>query len=101
MFGQQEADPYKTVRAAARDRSGDPASLNEGGQVSAGAAFRDAGLSPVFALEPRDALALVNGTAASAAIAVLALIDAWNCLQHADLALACKNLVNVIAAAGG
>ena len=46
-----------------------------GGRLSAAEALRDAGLQPL-ALEPKEALALINGTQIIAANAVLALLDA-------------------------
>jgi histidine ammonia-lyase len=50
-------------------------------------AMRRAGLAPVT-LAPKEGLALNNGTAVTAALACLALIDAENLISHAEIALA-------------
>lgn len=58
------------------------------GQCLPGAeAMRQAGLAPVK-LEAKEGLALNNGTSVTAALACLALADAENLVQHAEIAVA-------------
>lgn len=59
----------------------------EGQVIPGGEALRRADLEPIE-LQAKEGLALNNGTAASSAIACLALIDAENLLRNSDIALA-------------
>lgn len=53
-------------------------------------ALKRSGMASDFALSYKEGLALTNGTAASTAVAALAVIDAVNLLTHADIAAACS-----------
>ena len=57
-----------------------------GRRLPGGEAMRQAGLAPV-ALEAKEGLALINGTAMMAALGCLALADAENLVDHAEMAL--------------
>ncbi|GJE29292.1 HAL/PAL/TAL family ammonia-lyase [Methylobacterium organophilum] len=60
----------------------------KGARMPARQALEKAGLPPDFALEAKDASALINGSTVSLAVGVLALEDAKSLLKHADIALA-------------
>ena len=60
----------------------------EGKILPASEALAAAGLSGTFELEPKDVLALINGSTVSLAVAVLALHDAWLLARTADVLLA-------------
>jgi len=62
--------------------------IRTGGAVSAESAFREASVEPTFELEAKEALALVNGSTVSLAVAVLASHDANTCSETGDVALA-------------
>jgi histidine ammonia-lyase len=56
----------------------------EGRTLGGGEALRAAGLTPVV-LEPKEGLALINGTQLMTALAGLALADAWRLVRTADV----------------
>ena len=57
-----------------------------GGRVAPGAeALRQAGLAPVV-LQPKEGLALINGTQMMSALLALAVHDGWNLVRHAEVA---------------
>ena len=60
----------------------------KGGRMSARSALEQAGCSNELALQSKDASALINGSTVSLALAVLALADAENIAEHADIGLA-------------
>lgn len=60
----------------------------KGKRMPAREAFRAAGMEPVFALKPKDVIAMINGSTISLACAVLALEDAKSIATAADIALA-------------
>lgn len=51
-------------------------------------ALEKAGLDPVFTMEAKDVLAMINGCSFSLAYGVLALVDAWDLLLLSNLATA-------------
>src|SRR5579883_2687911 len=59
-----------------------------GNVLPAPEALRLAGLAPTFEFEGKEALAILNGSTISLAVAVLAHHDAQTCIANADLALA-------------
>jgi histidine ammonia-lyase len=64
---------------------GEGACVHRGRVVPSGEALRAAGLSPVT-LEAKEGLALINGTQLMAAVAGLALAEAWRLARTADVA---------------
>jgi histidine ammonia-lyase len=66
---------------------GEGEAIVDGLRVPGGAALRAAGLSPI-ALQPKEGLALINGTQPSAAVLALALFDAERLARTADIAAA-------------
>ena len=59
----------------------------QGRVTSAKAAFEQAGLAPTFDVEAKDATALINGSTASLAYAVIAAFDARRLLSSATISL--------------
>jgi histidine ammonia-lyase len=59
-----------------------------GAMVSARSAFEQVGMAPTFHVEAKDATALINGSTASLAYAVLAAFDARRLLANALISLA-------------
>jgi histidine ammonia-lyase len=62
--------------------------IYEGTRMPALAALKLAGLGADLDLQSKDASALINGSTVSLAVAVLALADAENIAEHADIGLA-------------
>ncbi|MCC6005014.1 MAG: histidine ammonia-lyase [Thermofilum sp.] len=67
--------------------TGEGEAFYRGERMSGGDAMRKAGIKPI-ALSAKEGLALINGTAVTTAIGVLALYDAENVLKCADIAAA-------------
>ena len=61
---------------------GEGEALYMGKQFSGKKALKEAGLAPIV-LGPKEGLALINGTQASTALALVGLFKAWNCAQSA------------------
>ena len=59
----------------------------EGERLPAQEALAAAGLTPTFALAPKDVICMINGSTVSLAIAMLGLADAYRIARTADVAL--------------
>ncbi len=59
----------------------------QGRRMSGSAALRKAGIKPLI-LQPKEGLALINGTQIMTALAAVTLVRAENLMRHADLAAA-------------
>jgi histidine ammonia-lyase len=67
---------------------GEGEAFHEGTRMPGARALANAGLTPIT-LEPKEGLALINGTQFSTACALVGLWEAWRCAQAAAVTAAC------------